>query len=63
MKSMSDVVIKNLIDQVGTDIGGKWVSIDQAYTLARLVAKECAGIANGSDQPAKEIKDYFGVEL
>jgi len=30
--------------------------------FAELIVRECAGIAHGSDMPAKDIKEHFGVE-
>ena len=33
--------IKELIKQVGTDTGGKWISIDKAEELVKLVVAEC----------------------
>ncbi len=31
--------------------------------FAELIVRECAGVAHGSDQPSRDIKEYFGVEL
>lgn len=33
--------IKELIKQVGTDTGGKWISADKAEELVKLVVAEC----------------------
>jgi hypothetical protein len=30
--------------------------------FTKLVAKECAGIAHGSDMPGADIKYHFGIE-
>lgn len=30
--------------------------------FTKLIAKECAGIAHGSDMPAADIKYQFGIE-
>ena len=54
--------IKELILQAGTDISGKWIGIDNAEKFAKLIVQECAGIAHGSDQPSRDIKEYFGVK-
>ena len=54
--------IKELILQAGTDISGKWMGIDNAEKFAKLIVQECAGIAHGSDQPSRDIKEYFGVK-
>jgi hypothetical protein len=29
--------------------------------FAELIVRECAGIAHGSDNPSKDIKEHFGV--
>jgi hypothetical protein len=54
--------IKELIKQVGTDVSGKWMGVDNAEKFAELIVRECAGIAHGSDQASKDIKEHFGVE-
>jgi len=33
--------IQALIDQVGTDVSGKWISVDNAETLAEAIIREC----------------------
>jgi hypothetical protein len=33
--------IKELIKQVGTDVSGKWINVDNAEKLAELIVKEC----------------------
>ena len=33
--------IDQLIKKVGTDVSGKWISIDKAHQLATLVVNEC----------------------
>jgi hypothetical protein len=33
--------IKNLVDQVGTDVSGKWISVDRADKFVGLVVEEC----------------------
>jgi hypothetical protein len=30
--------------------------------FTKLIAKECAGIAHGSDMPGPDIKYHFGIE-
>ena len=30
--------------------------------FAELIVRECAGIAHGSDQPSRDIKEYFKVK-
>ena len=33
--------IKELMQQAGTDISGKWMSIEQSEKLAELIVQEC----------------------
>ena len=37
--------IRQLINQVGTDISGKWIAVDKVDKLAELIVKECARVA------------------
>lgn len=56
--------LKELIKQVGTDVSGKWMNIDNSEKLAELIVKECADIAD-SAEPYKSsdlIKKHFGFE-
>lgn len=56
--------IKELIKEIGTDVSGKWMNIDNATKFAELIVKECADIAD-SAEPYKAndlIKQHFGVE-
>lgn len=59
--------IRELIKQVGTDVSGKWVGIDNIEMLAELIVKECVGIAdysnvNGKSIIGERIKQHFGFE-
>ena len=68
--------IKELIKQVGTDVSGKWMNVDNAEKLAELIVQECIltiqmGITrDGHDtekyqrsiKHIKQIKEHFGVE-
>ena len=38
---MTNNKIRDLIQQVGTDTSGKWISIDKAEELVKLVVVEC----------------------
>ena len=33
--------IKELLQQVGTDVSGKWISVDNAEKLADMIVREC----------------------
>ena len=68
--------IKELIKQVGTDVSGKWMNIDNSEKLAELIVRECIltiqmGITrDGHDtekylrsiKHIKQIKEHFGVK-
>ena len=54
--------IKELLEQAGV----KFVVMpkDTEYEkFAELIVRECAGVAHGSDQPGRDIKEHFGFEL
>jgi hypothetical protein len=56
--------IKELITQVGTDVSGKWMNVDNLEKFAELIVQECAEIADTAE-PYKSsdlIKKHFGVE-
>ena len=58
-------ITQKLIAEAGTDISGKWMSIDNAEKFAELVVRECMSnlYLNGYDDAMMQIKKHFGVEL
>jgi len=68
--------VRELIKQVGTDVSGKWMNIDNAEKLTELIVRECIltiqmGITRDghntekyqrSIKHIKEIKEHFGIE-
>ncbi len=64
--------IKELIKQIGTDVSGKWMSVDNTEKFAELIVRECGEIAYKAywDNPEtvrgihikEKIKKHFGVE-
>jgi hypothetical protein len=68
--------IKELIKQVGTDVSGKWIGIENSEKLAELIVQECIltiqmGITRDghntekyqrSIKHIKEIREHFGFE-
>jgi hypothetical protein len=60
--------LQDLIKQVGTDVSGKWLSVDNANILAELIVQKCCAIADEverADVPvvaSKFIKAHFGIE-
>jgi hypothetical protein len=47
--------IKELVDHIGTDSSGKWISIDNVEKLSELIIREC--IKAASDPGDGLIKD------
>ena len=70
--------IKELIKEVGTDVSGKWMNVDNSEKLAELIVRDCVGIVEGISPGYKdyrdqiedafrrdcmeEIKQHFGIE-
>jgi len=65
--------IKELITQVGTDVSGKWMNVDNVEKLAELIVLDCIDIVApytvrmsrpGEEylHPIQEIMKHFGVE-
>jgi hypothetical protein len=56
--------LQNLIQQVGTDVSGKWISVDRIDQLANLIVRECMYnlYLNGYDDAMNQIKQDFGIE-
>ena len=63
--------IKQFMIQSGTDISGKWMSINNAEKFAELIVRECLDIVNRKEysyheadplwETAQLIKERFGV--
>ena len=55
--------IRQLINQVGTDISGKWIAVDKVDKLAELIVLKCAEIADTAEPflASDLIKEHFGV--
>ena len=61
--------IKEFMQQAGTDVSGKWMSVDHAEKFAELIVEKCAGIIESQDvdpsfklRMSWAVKQYFGVE-
>jgi len=56
--------IKELITQVGTDVSGKWMNVDNLEKLAKFIVLKCAEIADTAEPflASDLIKQHFGVE-
>ncbi len=55
--------IRELIKQVGTDVSGKWMNVDNSEKLAELIVRKCADIADTAEPflASDLIKEHFGV--
>jgi hypothetical protein len=61
--------IEELVKQVGTDISGKWMNVDNVEKFAELIVQECAHLVDtlneAYDAPStagKFIKEQFGIK-
>ena len=60
--------IKELIKEVGTDVSGKWMNVDNTEKLAELILIECMDLCVSFGEEgdgytiASEISEHFGVE-
>ena len=65
--------IRELIKQVGTDISGKWMNVDNVEKLAELIVLDCIDIVApytvrmsrpGEEylHPIQEIMKHFGIK-
>jgi len=60
--------IKDLIKQVGTDVSGKWMSIDNTEKFAELIVRECIELNrqelafNAFERMLNKYQEHFGVE-
>jgi hypothetical protein len=60
--------IKQLVNQVGTDVSGKWIAVDKADKLAELIVRECADYVqfyykdHMCEVIAQDMKTHFGIK-
>ena len=57
-------LIKELVKQVGTDVSGKWMNVDNSEKFAELIVRECMSnlYVNGYDDAMIQIQNHFGVD-
>ena len=69
LKPQMNTRIQALIEQVGTDVSGKWISVDDAEKLTELMVRDCYValfpalrdmISRG--QAYDMIRQHFGVD-
>ena len=56
--------LQELVNQIGTDVSGKWIAVDRIDQLADLIVRECMYnlYLNGYDDAMNQIKEHFGME-
>ena len=67
-------LIKEMIKQVGTDVSGKWMNVDNVEKFANLIIQECNNLNKQVltqsnlghymviERIMKKYQDHFGVE-
>ena len=61
-QSLGKMQIRELMLEAGTDISGKWMSIDHAEKFAQLIVRECIDTAFHRGHPDLEfLLTHFGV--
>jgi hypothetical protein len=56
--------LQELVNQIGTDVSGKWIAVDRVDQLANLIVRECMYnlYLNGYDDAMNQIKEHFGIK-
>jgi hypothetical protein len=58
--------IKQLVEQAGTDVSGKWISVDNAEKFAELIIRDCDRYARGTWEHGEllggDLKRLFGFD-
>jgi len=58
--------LKNVIQTVGTDTSGKWVSTDNIEIVAKLIVRECDRYARSAWEHGEllggDLKRHFGID-
>lgn len=59
-----DPKLQELVNQIGTDVSGKWIAVDKIDQLADLIVRECMNNLhlNGYDDAMNQIKEHFGIK-
>ena len=53
--------IKELITQVGTDVSGKWINVDNSEKRAEVIVRECAELVRIQNEQFMENESHYGV--
>jgi len=58
--------IKKLVEQAGTDVSGKWISVDNAEKFAELIIRDCDRYARSTWEHGEllggDLKRLFGFD-
>ena len=56
--------LQELVNQIGTDVSGKWIAVDKVDQLTDLIVRECMYnlYLNGYDDAMNQIKEHFGIK-
>jgi hypothetical protein len=60
--------IRELINQAGTDVSGKWLGVDNAEKFAQLIIEECTTVIEQNLfqgigwNTSRAVKKHFGIE-
>jgi hypothetical protein len=56
--------LQELVNQIGTDVSGKWIAVDRVDQLADLIVRECMYnlYLNGYDDAMNQIREHFGIK-
>ena len=56
--------LQELVNQIGTDVSGKWIAVDRIDQLAGLIVRECIYnlYLNGYDDAMNQINEHFGIK-
>ena len=56
--------LQELVNQIRTDVSGKWIAVDRVDQLADLIVRECMYnlYLNGYDDAMNQIKEHFGIK-
>ena len=59
-----DPKLQELVNQIGTDVSGKWIAVDRIDRLVNLIVRECMNNLhlNGYDDAMHQIKEHFGIK-
>jgi hypothetical protein len=55
--------IKDMVQQAGTDVSGKWMSTNNAEQFAELIVRECADAYHETRSAETTILQHFRQQL